>query len=50
MASCKKIKKLKNSYCWRGALKEKSMKIKRVLFYTPSLRRILKYDMKNQND
>ena len=38
MASQKKKNKLKNSYCWSGALKNKKLKLKRVLFYTSSQR------------
>lgn len=41
MSSENKKKKLKNSYCVKGALKEKSLKLKRVLFYTSSLRKKL---------
>lgn len=39
MASKKKIKKLKNSFCHRSALKNKKFKLKRILFFTPSDRR-----------
>ena len=39
MASQKKLRKLKNSYCSKGALKEKSCKLKRILFFTSSARR-----------
>jgi hypothetical protein len=38
MASENKKMKLKNSYCRCGALKEKEMKIKRLLFYNQSKR------------
>ena len=41
MASQKKKNKLKNSYCWVGALKNKKLKLKRVLFYTSSKRKEL---------
>lgn len=42
MASEKKKRKLKNSYCWVGALKNKlPYRLKRVLFYTSSQRRQL---------
>lgn len=41
MASEKKKRKLKNSYCGYWALKNKTMKLKRVLFYTPSQRKVL---------
>ena len=41
MSSENKKKKLKNSYCAKGTLKEKSLKLKRVLFYTSSLRKKL---------
>lgn len=39
MASRKKIRKLKNSYCYKSALKEKKCKLKRVFFFTSSARR-----------
>lgn len=39
MASEKKKRKLKNSYCWYGALKNKKLKLKRVLFFTSSQRK-----------
>ena len=39
MASKSKMKKLKNSHCLRGALKNKSLKLKRVLFFSASQRR-----------
>lgn len=42
MASEKKKRKLKNSYCVKGALKNKTLKLKRVLFYTSSQRKMLK--------
>ena len=42
MSSKKKKNKLKNAYLWRGGLKEKDMKIKRLLFFTSSKRRALK--------
>jgi len=38
MASQKKKNKLKNAYCWGGALKNKKLKLKRGLFYTSSQR------------
>jgi hypothetical protein len=41
MASEKKKRKLKNSYCCAGALKNKKLKLKRVLFYTSSQRKEL---------
>lgn len=41
MASEKKKRKLKNSYCVYGALKNKTLKLKRVLFYTSSQRKML---------
>lgn len=41
MASEKKKRKLKNSYCCKGALKNKTLKLKRVLFYTSSQRKML---------
>lgn len=42
MSSKKKKNKLKNAYLWAGALKEKRMKIKRLLFFTPSKRKFIK--------
>lgn len=39
MASEKKKRKLKNSYCDYGALKNKKIKLKRVLFFTSSQRK-----------
>ena len=44
MASENKKKKLKNSYCVKGALKNKGVKsrLKRVLFYTSSQRKMEK--------
>lgn len=42
MSSKKKKNKLKNAYLWPGALKEKRMKIKRLLFFTPSKRKLIK--------
>lgn len=42
MASNNKKKKLKNSYCVPGELKNKSKGLKRIAFYTPSMRRVLK--------
>jgi hypothetical protein len=41
MASENKKKKLKNSYCWYGALKNKKLKLKRILFYNASQRKDL---------
>lgn len=42
MASENKKRKLKNSYCAGGALKEKRMKLRRVLFFTSSKRKDIK--------
>ena len=42
MASENKKKKLKNSYCVPGELKNKRKGPKKVAFYTPSLRQVLK--------
>lgn len=39
MASEKKKRKLKNSYCGYWALKNKNLKLKRVLFFTSSQRK-----------
>lgn len=39
MASQKKKRKLKNSYCNGFALKDKKMKMKRILFFTASARK-----------
>lgn len=41
MAIQKKKNKLKNSYCSYGMLKNKNVKLKRVVFYTSSLRKEL---------
>ena len=41
MSSEKKKRKLKNSYCVKGFLKNKKIKLKRVLFYTSSQRKNL---------
>lgn len=40
MASEKKKRKLKNSWGCAGTLKNKDQRIKRFLFFTPSLRRL----------
>lgn len=42
MASENKKRKLKNSYCVGSILKNKTCKLKRVLFFTPSERKKLK--------
>ncbi len=42
MSSSNKKKKLKNSYYWVGALKEKDLRLKRYLFFTSAYRRKLK--------
>jgi hypothetical protein len=42
MSSKKKKNKLKNAYLWPGGLKEKDMKIKRLLFFTSSKRKSIK--------
>jgi hypothetical protein len=42
MSSQNKKKKLKNSYCCGGALKEKDFRLKRILFFTSALRKKLK--------
>ena len=42
MASNNKKKKLKNSYCVSGELKNKSNSPKRIAFYTSSMRKTLK--------
>ena len=47
MASENKKRKLKNSYCVGGALKEKKMKLKRILFFTPSKRKEIKNQVLN---
>lgn len=46
MGSEKKKRKLKNSYCWYGALKNKKLKLKRVLFFTSSQRKAEKEKIK----
>jgi hypothetical protein len=48
MASKNKKKKLKNSYCWGGALKEKDLKIKKILFYNSALRQKLKQQARKE--
>lgn len=50
MASKNKKKKLKNSYCGSGTLKEKYLKKKRLLFYTPSYRKKIKADTRKELD
>jgi len=45
MPSEKKKRKLKNSYCSKGTLKNKNTRLKRVLFFTPSLRKKLKNNL-----
>ena len=40
MASVKKKHKLKNSYCVGSWLKNKTIKLKRVGFFTPSQRQV----------
>lgn len=40
MASIKKKHKLKNSYCVGSWLKNKTIKLKRVGFFTPSQRQV----------
>lgn len=42
MSSENKKKKLKNSYCCKGMLKNKTLKLKRVAFYTSALRKKIK--------
>ena len=42
MASENKKRKLKNSYYVGGVLKNKKMKMKRILFFTPSMRKEIK--------
>ena len=49
MASEKKKRKLKNSYCVGSMLKNKEVKLKRVAFFTPSKRKEEKKNSK-QND
>lgn len=44
MASINKRKKAVNSYC-NGSLKEKDMKMKRVLFFNSCVRKKLKNDL-----
>lgn len=39
MASENKKRKLKNSFCCKGALKNTKLKLKRVLFFTSSERK-----------
>ena len=40
MSSQKKMRKLRNSYCFKTDLKEKDTKLKRILFFTSSQRRV----------
>jgi hypothetical protein len=42
MPSENKKRKLKNSHCVPSELKNKKTRLKRLCFYTPSLRRVLK--------
>ena len=39
MASTNKKRKLKNSYCIKAMLKNKSLRLRRVLFFTSSKRK-----------
>ncbi len=48
MSSEKKKRKLKNSHLWKGGLKLKDLKIKRLAFYTSALRKKLTYNSFNQ--
>ena len=50
MSSKNKKKKLKNSYCWGGALKEKDIKLKRLLFFNSAMRQKLKLKPKDLED
>lgn len=45
MSSINKKKKARNSYC-HGSLKEKGMKMKRVLFFNSCVRKKLKNDLR----
>ena len=45
MSSINKKKKARNSYC-HGSLKEKDMKMKRVLFFNSCVRKNLKNDLR----
>ena len=47
MASINKKKKARNSYC-HGSLKEKDMKMKRVLFFNLCVRKKFKNDLNSQ--
>ena len=42
MASENKKRKLKNSFCVGAALKEKTIKLKRIAFYTSAKRQVIK--------
>jgi len=50
MASEKKKRKLKNSYCVGSMLKDKDTKLKRVAFFTPSKRKQNKKNSKQNDD
>lgn len=47
MASTNKKRKLKNSYCIKAMLKNKSLRLRRVLFFTSSKRK--ENNLKNYN-
>ena len=49
MASEKKKRKLKNSYCVGSMLKNVKIKLKRIAFFTPSNRKQNNKDLDNEN-
>lgn len=50
MASENKKRKLKNSYCVGGALKNRKWKLKRIFFFTPSDRQNIKNELRVVNN
>lgn len=48
MASKNKMNKLKNSYLHWSFLKNKDMRLKKILFFTSSQRQQLKKDLRNE--
>ena len=48
MASKNKMNKLKNSYIHWTLLKNKKLRLKKILFFTPSQRKQLKADLRKE--
>ena len=46
MASKKKWNKLKNAYLWKTTMKNKNLRLKRLLFFTSAQRKQLKKELK----